>query len=445
MASSVDGLISGLSTSQLISQLMQVEAAPQTKLKRTLSNEQTIITAYQSVNSKMSALKTAAEALNTSTGWQVMKATASSDAITVSAGSSAVTGQLSFNVTNLAQAQVSTAAMPASGDVVGASGITVNIGTGGSAVSTNIPLTDITTNTPQGVADAINAKGLAVRATVVTTGDGTTLLQFASTKTGLANAFTVDGLVGDQPHNVFDPQDATISVGDPAQGGYTITSAGNTFNNVVPGVTVTAVKKTTEAVTVAVSADRDKLADKMQALVDATNAALTSISSQSTYVPDTKTGGPLLADSNTRFMAQRLLSAVSNGRSGYGSFSQLGVSLNRSGQLTFDRNKFLAALDADPAKVQDVVANGLATTLAAEGKHATDIVDGSLTLAIQGENAKVKDLNDRIADWDVRLKTRQDALQRQFTNLEVTLGKLKDQSNWLAGQIASLPTVANNS
>lgn len=444
MGSSVDGLVSGLSTTQLISQLMQVEAAPQTKLKSTLGNEQTVIAAYQSVNKNMAALKTAAEALNTAGGWQVMKASASTDAVTVTAGSSAAAGQLSFNVTRLAQAQVSVADMPASGDVADdPGGITISIGAPGATVDTNIPLSDLKTNTPQGVADAINAKGLSVRAAVVNTGTGT-LLQFSSTKSGTANAFTVSGVVGLRADAAFEAKDALITVGDPLAGGYIVTSSSNTFTNFVPGVTVTAVKETSAPVTVSVTTDNGKLADKMQALVDAANAALTGISSQSTYDADTKTGGPLLADSTTRFMGQRLLSAVSVGKSGYGSFSQLGVSLDQSGQLKFDRDKFLSALDADPAKVQDAIANGLAKTFAAEGKSATDVVNGSLTLAIQGGNSKVKDLNDQIADWDVRLQTKQEALQRQFTNLEVALGKLKDQSNWLSGQIASLPTASSN-
>jgi flagellar hook-associated protein 2 len=446
MPSSVDGLVSGLSTSQLIAQLMQVEAAPQTKLKNKVTSENTVISAYQSVNTKMSALKTAAEALTSVTGWQSMKATASSDAITVTAGGSAIPGQLSFKVTQLAQAQVSTFKMPAAGDVADAGGITINIGD--PPVSTNIPLADITANTPQGVADAVNKKGLAVRASVVTVSNGDTLLQFTSTKTGEANAFTVDGLLGDPQINVFEAVDATITVGDPTDvvnTGYTITSASNTFTNVVPGVSITAVKETTDPVTIAVSTDSGKIADKMAAMVDAANAALKSISEQSTYDAETKSGGPLLADSTTRFMTQRLLSAVSNGKADYGSFNQIGVSLDQTGQLKFDRDKFISALEADPAKVQDVVSTGLAATLAAEGKDATNVVDGSLTLAIQGRKAKVDDLNDRIADWDVRLKTRQEALQRQFTNLEVALGKLKDQAQWLAGQISSLPTAASNS
>jgi flagellar hook-associated protein 2 len=31
-------------------------------------------------------------------------------------------------------------------------------------------------------------------------------------------------------------------------------------------------------------------------------------------------------------------------------------------------------------------------------------------------------------------------LKTQFANLETALGKLKDQSSWLSGQLAGLPT-----
>ncbi|MDP9397312.1 MAG: flagellar filament capping protein FliD [Actinomycetota bacterium] len=82
---------------------------------------------------------------------------------------------------------------------------------------------------------------------------------------------------------------------------------------------------------------------------------------------------------------------------------------------------------------------GLATRLAALGKAASDTAVGSLTTLINSRQAAVKGLNDRIADWDVRLVRRRAALQRQFSNLETMLGRLKDQGGWLAGQIASLP------
>ena len=39
-----------------------------------------------------------------------------------------------------------------------------------------------------------------------------------------------------------------------------------------------------------------------------------------------------------------------------------------------------------------------------------------------------------------RLTDKQNLLQQQFSNLETALGQLKNQGNWLTGQLASLPT-----
>ncbi len=52
----------------------------------------------------------------------------------------------------------------------------------------------------------------------------------------------------------------------------------------------------------------------------------------------------------------------------------------------------------------------------------------------------MRDLDSQISDWDTRLQEKQDLLQQQFSALETALGQLKDQGNWLAGQIAGLPT-----
>jgi len=43
---------------------------------------------------------------------------------------------------------------------------------------------------------------------------------------------------------------------------------------------------------------------------------------------------------------------------------------------------------------------------------------------------------EQIADWDDRLASREALLKTQYANLETALGKLKDQSTWLAGQLA---------
>ena len=47
------------------------------------------------------------------------------------------------------------------------------------------------------------------------------------------------------------------------------------------------------------------------------------------------------------------------------------------------------------------------------------------------------DLRGRVL-WDTRLELRRSGLEKQFSNLEVALGKMKQQSSWLAGQLAGL-------
>ncbi len=83
---------------------------------------------------------------------------------------------------------------------------------------------------------------------------------------------------------------------------------------------------------------------------------------------------------------------------------------------------------------------GLAQRLNTVSTSAVDIVSGSLTSAIQGRQQEMTDLDTQIADWDNRLALRETELKRQFTAMETALGQLRDQSNWLAGQISSLPT-----
>ncbi|MGI5169977.1 flagellar filament capping protein FliD [Spirillospora sp. CA-253888] len=437
MASGVDGLISGMDTTALISQLLQAEAAPQRQLKKSVTDNQSAINAYQAINGKYLAALTAAKALSgddpltaSTNAWRSAKAVSSSGSVSAAATAGATPGTLTFNVDRLAAAQMSTAVVDPAGPVTTGAGLDLTIGSG---PPVHIA---VTTDTPQGVADAINAAGAGVRASVVTTDQGT-VLQLSATKTGTANGFTLSGLAASATVAV-PAADARISVGDPAKGGYTLTSPTNTFSGVLQNVTLT-VSKIETGVSVTVDSDAGGIADKMQAMADALNGVLGEIGKYTAYNAATKTGGPLTSDSLTRGLQQKILSQISQGATGYGSFSKFGVQLDQDGKITFDRAAFVAAYQADPAAVE-ATATGLAQTIKGMADKVTDSTDGSLTQAIQGRTTTLRDLNDRIADWDVRLSRRQGALQRQFATLETTLGKLKDQSNWLSGQIASLPS-----
>jgi flagellar hook-associated protein 2 len=428
MGSTVDGLVSGLNTTQLIQQLMQVEAQPQTAIKNKVSAEQKMISGYQSVNTKLSALQTAADTLTQDKTWQATKAASSSTSVTATASAGAPAGEYAFHVSQLAKAQIATTTAGPGGAMV--SGNSLDLVMSDGIVSIDIPPAS---NTAEGVVAAVNAANAGVRAALVHTDSGD-IVQFQAAKTGVVGGFSLIGLVNDADDAV-PAQDAQVTFGSGA-GSYTVSSSSNTFTNVIPNTSFTVSKE--EDVNISVTADAGGLADKVQAMVDAANAALTEMAGQTAYNSATKSGGPLSGNFAIRQIQQNVLSSVSNGSADYGSFAQFGVSLDAGGKLKFDRNAFTTAFQADPTKTQAAIGTGLSQSLDDLAKGATDKTTGTITLAVQGGNDMVKRYNTEIDNWDVRLADRQQMLERQFTSLETALGTMKNQSNWLSGQIAGM-------
>ncbi|GLY03266.1 flagellar hook-associated protein 2 [Actinoplanes sp. NBRC 101535] len=442
----------------MITSLMQVEAAPQNRLKSKVKTAETTVASYQSVNSKLNSLKTAADDLGQLSTWRAVKANSSSSTVkaTATGGTNSLSGSTTFDVIALAKAQISTAQVPAGANITDTGTIQITIGN-------NAPI-DITTTdqTPAGVAAAINGtKNLGIRAGVVTTADGNSVLQLTSTKTGTDNAFTVAGLNTDLT-DVATASDARLRVGavdgngDLTPGSYEMKSSSNTFTGVMSGVSVT-VSKLETGVTIDAQSDVESIAAKFQAMVDAANATLTDVRAQTAYDPSTRIGSPLTGDFMVRQISQNLLSAVSGGLSydnpkyvapadggssdttvnpptiAYGSLAQFGIALDRTGKLTFDASKFATTYAADPVAVQEA-----GTALAGKFETMAGEQSSTVTAVILGRNNEIDNFNTQINDWDVRLAAKKEALQKTYADLETALGKLKNQSSWLSGQLAGL-------
>jgi flagellar hook-associated protein 2 len=476
VTSTVDGLVSGLSTSSMISQMMQVEAAPQTKLKTKVETAETAITSYQSVNAKLKAVKSAADSLGSLASWRSLKATSSSTSVTATAtgGLAGMTGSLKFDVTSVARSQTSileiadtTAeqALPAS--------ITIQPGTWapdadadgfdeftpvGDPVEVTIPEPRTAANMTAAVNSATDADGasLGIRAYTVTTSGSEGVVQLSGMKSGATNGFQVIGLEG-YGKNGGDPKttsakDAVLTVNPGGTAEYQVSSTSNTFSSLMPGVTLSVTKEET-GVTVDAAADSTAISAKIQALVTAANEALTEISTQTKYDVDTRTSSPLTGDFTVRQMNQALLSMISNGLTydktltvdldadgeddtttvNFGSLNQLGVTLTRDGLLSFDSSAFAEAYADDPDGIQEA---GMA--FGSQVRSLADKQSTTVTSVITGRKNEVDSLNDQIDNWDIRLASRKLALQRQYAALETALGSLQNQSTWLSGQLSSL-------
>lgn len=451
---SVDGMISGMQTSTIIDQLMQVEAISQNKLKTRKTEVGQAATAYRAINTKMDALRTAAENMTKFGAWSPATATSTAASVTTTTGLASLPGALTFSVVSTAttHSAISGASWGATTDPSGYGASMTVLNADGTNRGT---VTIGGTGTLADTVNAINKSDLGLSAAAVQVSPGQYRLQVTSTTSGAEGEFTL-GAPGEFAVS-NQGKDAHLKVGT-GPGAYDVYSTSNEFVGLMPGTTIKVTKPEAE-VTVDIKTDPDKVAATMQALVDAANAALTEIKKATSTSQTTKS--VLTGDYTMTRLTSQILSAVSSVVGTDGSPGASGIELTREGLVKFDKDKFLTALAADPAKVERIVA-GTAATSGVDGiagnaddvaavkgaaarlfdlsKQVTDKATGTLTLLAQGRDKLADDLQDRIDSWDTRLEKRRETLQRQFTAMEVALGKMQSQSSWLAGQISSLPT-----
>jgi flagellar hook-associated protein 2 len=457
MSMSVDGLISGMDTTSLINQLLQVEAGQQTQLKTKLSAAQTSASAYRTVNTTFLAVSAAADAVLKSDAWTPAKATSSATSVSASAATGATPGSLTFRVQKLATAHSvinrNTGVWTSADSAYGATEIEIFDKDGAPRTP---KLTVGGTGTLADAAAAINGSSFGLRASVVQLGPNEVALQVTAKETGAASKFSFSspGTFA----TVSDAQDATLLVG-PVGVDIPVTSTTNTFTGLMPGVTLTVSKAdpATE-VTVTVAEDRDAVAAKIQTLVDAVNSALSTVK---TYTNNSKgSTAALKGDYPVTQLAGQLLDAVSYAVGADGSPARVGFELTKDGKIDFDKSKFLTALKDDPALAQrmvagtaagagpdgkvgtsdDIAPTGIAGRLLQVAKRASDSATGSLVKLAEGQDSIGEDIQERIDAWDLRLANRKTQLTRQFAAMETALSGLKNQSTWLAGQINSLPS-----
>lgn len=456
MSMSVDGLVSGMNTTTLITQLLQTEAAPQTALKTRLKATEQAASAYRTVNSAFAAARTATEAMLEPAAWTPVKATSTSTRVTATASNGALPGSLTFTVDKLAAAH-SVLLREAAGvwtsptSPYGASAIEVRDETGAVLTPT---VTVGGSGTLADAATAINAATeLKLAASVIQLGSGEAALRVVSKETGAASRFSFTSAPG-TPTTTTIGGDAQISIGTDST--VVVTSASNTFDKVLPGATFTVGEQSAASITVGIANDADGVADKVQSLVDAVNSAIATVRKfTSNALGSTE---PLKGDFSVSQLAGQLLDAVAFAVGDDGSPVQVGLQLSKDPKdpkITFDKATFLAALADDPTLVRRMVAGtpagtaadgtpvaavtGLADRVLAVSKAASDSATGSLVKLAEGQDSMVKDIQDRIAAWDLRLAKRKETLTRQFTAMETALSSLRNQSTWLAGQINSLP------
>ncbi len=100
----LSGLASGLDTAQIVADLMQANEQPQEMLQSQLNQASTVLAAYQDISADVTTLQSAADTLESPSGWQAWIPNSSTNDATATVSSGAIGGSITFSVGSLAQA-----------------------------------------------------------------------------------------------------------------------------------------------------------------------------------------------------------------------------------------------------------------------------------------------------------------------------------------------------
>ncbi|MFS0892954.1 flagellar filament capping protein FliD [Microbacterium sp. 179-I 3D3 NHS] len=455
MSLSLDGLVSGLKTTEVIKALMDVQSIPRSLLKAKMDDKNVVVSQLQTLNSAVQNLMAQAEKAGSRDGLARFTTTSSSTAVTVVARSGAapvstdiVVDQVAKNHTIVSAASRGWPVDPPVLTLENGQGERVRIQAEGASI--------------QDVADAINEAGRGIVASAVPAGrdvDGTPLhrLQLRAADAGDAGRFRVyrGDIAAVEAGTAVDLSAeagaAVIAVGTDARlrlwagtsAEQVLTSPGNTFTGLFDGVDVTVSAASADPVTIGVAVDteaRTKASAEFVALLTGilgtidkgTKATVAAGQGESTAL------GVFTGDSTVRALRTALADAVQHPVDGV-SPSSIGISTDMYGVLSFDEEKFAEALTKDPDAVAGLF-SAVALRVQDTAKIYSDKYEGLLTSRITGQQSEVEGLGEQLERWDVRLAQRKATLERTYARLEVMLSQMQSQSSYLASQLDALPT-----
>lgn len=428
------------------------------------------ISTFGQLKSLVSTLQTAVSRLSSVSGWNAVQASSSDDkAITATAIGGTVETTFSVEVQQLARAQVSTSDAIATGTGVGAGTLRLEMGkweagsfTAGSGAGIDIEVS--ASDTLADVAGKINGANAGVTATILTDTSGQRLMLrskntgeefgFQMTVTADADGDTGDNLGLSRLANGLS-SDPGVNAAANAQakinGMYDITSATNTFENAVAGVTFKAEKETTAPVNISVAKDNSAIQKNIEDLVVAYNALNQALNDVTKYDAATKEGGLLQGDSTTVGLQNQLrnvMQSLSSSTGPFKSLSDIGLGHIQGGDLSIDSTKLSEALkNPDAVKALFIGADGLATTqdgVAEKIKAATSkMLDPDGFFA--SKDTQFKDALKRNAKEIERINARADSTEALLTARYVALDTQMSRLNALNAYIAQQVTTWNNS
>lgn len=397
---SLGGLISGVSTDDLIRKIMQAESE---RLRSQLNQQSRLEAkqrAWRDVRSSLSTLQSKLNTLRYPWVYGSRQVTLTDETVaSMTASSGAALTTHSLTVTILAQTHVvshtDATAQTSANDALNKTG-RFNIGIG----STTAEVEVVAGDTLNSLADKINNANVGVRADVVkVTIDGAEKyrLTLTSSETGTSNAVVMTDVTGYEgtvqnlgfkdgtnawTNQLSVAQDATFTLN-----GVDYTRSTNTVDDAIAGLSITLKKAGSTQATVGL--DSGKVLDSVKSWIEAVNSSQDLLKKLSDYNSETKEAGVLNGESLIRNLQRNIRSAISNVvtglPSGWNRLSEVGITTGAFGtadygKVVIDEAKFKEKLAEDPDAVARLF-GAMRKNVALASNNGTIAMDGTTTTA----------------------------------------------------------------
>lgn len=389
----------------------------------------------ETLSTSISDFQTAVDALNNpENGVVVNSATSSDESATVTANSEAQPGTYTFYVTQLAQTQQDSYSI--ADDTIPAQG-TLTLTMGDTQMDVDLAAADSDGDgylDGNEVVDAINDsdENPGVTATLMKTDSGNTIM-LSSDHSGADSAFSVEvsGNTDLQTQaaathtSLSTAQDAMINLGSPT--GPQISSSTNTFDDVIPGVSMTFSEVTTdEPVTLTVAQDNSASQAQVQIFVDSYNTLVDTLDSLTDVGSGGSSGGVFAGDAGLKSLSNQMNQIVHADYNGY-SIIDYGITLDSDGHLTIDSETFDAAMEENPEGLTDIFVgdDGMIAAMDDLMDTYTDSTTGIIASRQESLDKKQEKIDDKTDDLKQTYEQTYERYLSEYTNTMIEVYSMK--------------------
>ena len=325
-----------------------------------------------------------------------------------------------------------------------------------SPVVTRIP---VSTTTPTGVTDAINAANKGVRASLVDTGgDGTNYRIMLSGVSGVDGTFAVTSSVsddlgfGDTDKKLQSSQDAIVNYD-----GLTITRGSNQIADVISGATISLNATTSESIRLTITSDTGTLKTSLRSVVTAYNelqSLIKNLGTESSASTDAMNGALANESGMLNQLKSTIRSAIfadSGTKAGnINALRDIGISLSQTGNMTFNETSFTSAAASDYTDIVTMLTanttdqNLFSTAEKGLSQDIATVLDdltastGLVAVRAKGADTIVLSHKAELETLEARMEAVYQRYLKQFAAMETIMASMDTTKDYLTGQLETL-------